>query len=217
MTFLSMRRAYLDVSLMHHSHHFEGRVLDLGGKKKGRRGEFEPPFDRVNDWVYLNSDEASNPDILATVPPIPCDDESFDLVLSTEVMEYLVDPTAFLKEAARVLKPKGKIILSVPFLHLLHKDYEHDYWRFTETSLKALLEKDFDSLFFERQGGLLAVFYDLYRGYHASSASYPPPLRTRVLLKILRGFGPLCFKIDKYMFKNRFFINTGFFFVGLKK
>ncbi len=43
-------------------------------------------------------------------------DESFDLVIWEEMLEHLKEPLLALKEGFRVLRPKGKIILSAPNL-----------------------------------------------------------------------------------------------------
>lgn len=46
---------------------------------------------------------------------MPYEDESFDLVLGMEIFEHLaLDPHFFLCEAARVLRPGGRILLSTP-------------------------------------------------------------------------------------------------------
>ena len=42
-------------------------------------------------------------------------DESFDVVISLEVMEHIPDFRRAFSECARVLKPRGKMLLSVPF------------------------------------------------------------------------------------------------------
>lgn len=48
--------------------------------------------------------------------PIPEEDESFDLVIFTEVLEHIAvtHPKEVLKEIHRVLKPGGRLILSTP-------------------------------------------------------------------------------------------------------
>ncbi|MBI4085301.1 MAG: class I SAM-dependent methyltransferase [Candidatus Liptonbacteria bacterium] len=41
--------------------------------------------------------------------------ESFDVVTFFEVMEHLIDPIGFLKDANSILKPSGAVVFSVPF------------------------------------------------------------------------------------------------------
>ena len=45
---------------------------------------------------------------------IPFEDQFFDVAFSTEVVEHLKDPHAFLKELQRVTKKNGKIVLTIP-------------------------------------------------------------------------------------------------------
>jgi SAM-dependent methyltransferase len=63
---------------------------------------------------------------------------SVDVVLCTETLEHVADPAAFLAEAARCLRPGGRIILTVPFAARWHY-IPHDYWRFTPSGLDRLL------------------------------------------------------------------------------
>ncbi|NWL76803.1 hypothetical protein DM872_08080 [Pseudomonas taiwanensis] len=46
--------------------------------------------------------------------------DSFDLIISNDVLEHVVEPKAALMEAYRVLRPRGELLLTVPF-HLDHK------------------------------------------------------------------------------------------------
>ncbi len=47
-------------------------------------------------------------------PPIPFDDNTFDCVISFQVIEHIKDDGFFIKEVARVLKPGGKFIVTTP-------------------------------------------------------------------------------------------------------
>ena len=69
----------------------------------------------------------------------PIDSSSVDVVLSTETLEHVAEPRAFLLEAWRCLKPGGRIVLTVPFSARWHY-IPHDYWRFTPSGLMKLLE-----------------------------------------------------------------------------
>jgi SAM-dependent methyltransferase len=62
-----------------------------------------------------------------------------DCVLCTETLEHVLDPAAFLTQAMRALKPGGRLLLTVPFAARWHF-VPYDYWRFTPSSLKHLLE-----------------------------------------------------------------------------
>jgi SAM-dependent methyltransferase len=69
----------------------------------------------------------------------PVEDASVDVVLATETLEHVPEPPLFLAEARRVLRPGGRIVLTVPFAARWHY-IPHDYWRFTPSSLRNLLE-----------------------------------------------------------------------------
>jgi SAM-dependent methyltransferase len=70
----------------------------------------------------------------------PVADASVDLVLCTETLEHVLEPAGFLAEAARCLKPGGRLLLTVPFAARWHY-IPHDYWRFTPSGLQRLLSQ----------------------------------------------------------------------------
>lgn len=49
--------------------------------------------------------------------PLPFADASFDTVVCSEILEHVFRPDLVLQEAWRVLKPGGRVILTVPNLH----------------------------------------------------------------------------------------------------
>lgn len=69
----------------------------------------------------------------------PVDSKSVDVILCTETLEHVLDPSELLTEAHRTLRPGGKLLLTVPFAARWHF-VPHDYWRFTPSSLRYLLE-----------------------------------------------------------------------------
>lgn len=79
-------------------------------------------YDGIGDGQALQMDswDTSHIDIVSDIISIPIDNDHFDIVLCSEVLEHLPDPLAALTELTRVLKPTGKLILTAPFCSLTH-------------------------------------------------------------------------------------------------
>ncbi|WP_233501761.1 methyltransferase domain-containing protein [Acaryochloris thomasi] len=92
---------------------------------------------------------------------IPLSDSRFDTVLMTDVLEHISNPQLVMREIARVLKPKGKLILTVPFFYWLHET-PYDYFRYTEFSLRMFCEENnLNILLLDAYGGALEVILDI--------------------------------------------------------
>lgn len=50
----------------------------------------------------------------ATVPPLPFESESFDYVISFQVIEHIKQDIEFVREIHRVLRPGGQVIITTP-------------------------------------------------------------------------------------------------------
>lgn len=59
-------------------------------------------------------------DIVCDIAAIPEPDGAFDAVLCTEVLEHVPDPAAVLRELARLVRPGGRLILTVPATCYVH-------------------------------------------------------------------------------------------------
>lgn len=107
-----------------------GWVLDCGAGSK----QFTHP-----QLIQTEIAAYSNIDILAVNQKLPFADESFDLVISFDVLEHVNDPFLSANELKRVLKPGGILIADIPFLQAEH-GYPHHYFNATRQGFLRLFE-----------------------------------------------------------------------------
>jgi SAM-dependent methyltransferase len=205
MGFITFRRYYLDYYL--NLTNFSGKVLDVGGKKDNKRGEFRPQLDNVESWEYLNIDSDSKPDYLCSAEDIPVEDNTFDYIILTDVLEHLENPIDVLKECKRVLKANGTIVITMPFLNGVHAD-PYDFQRWTDIKHKRELELlKFENIDIKPMGGKVSVIFDIIL-----HSSHKRNIISKVANKVIRITSSLLLKIDK---PSRF-ITTGYFISAVK-
>ncbi len=94
---------------------------------------------------------------------ILAEDNSYDIVLSTQVLEHVEDPAGYLKEAYRVLKVGGKLVLTTHGYWMYHPD-PTDYWRWTSAGLQKIVKKEgFEVLAFKGMLGRMASGLQLFQ------------------------------------------------------
>lgn len=80
------------------------------------------------------------------VPPIGFADESFDYVISFQVIEHIKRDKDFVKEVSRVLRKGGKFIVSTPNAPMSLTRNPWHIREYTEQQLRDLLASDFSSI-----------------------------------------------------------------------
>ncbi len=88
--------------------------------------------------MTFDIDPERNPQILGDIHAMPFPDNSYDVIVCSEVLEHLHSPYKAIAEIERVLRPGGKLILTTRFIFPIH-DAPYDYFRFTQAGLSALL------------------------------------------------------------------------------
>jgi len=142
----------------------KGRLLDLGCGKVPLYEAYKDYIDEniCVDWAgtfhknpYLDLEHDIN-------EKLPFEDEVFDTILLSDVLEHIKSPHLLWNEMNRVLKKEGILIMNVPFFYWLH-EVPYDYYRFTEFALKRYAsENNFEILLLKPIGGIIEVMTDLF-------------------------------------------------------
>jgi SAM-dependent methyltransferase len=142
-----------------------GRLLDFGcggSPYKGLLPQFSP---------YVRADITAGEgidlvlDSRGSLPGEPA--ASYDVVLSTQVLEHVPDPARYLTEAHRLLRPGGALVLTTHGFFQEH-GCPYDYYRWTGYGLERAVE---DAGFVVEESykltvGLRAVIYFLHFSAH---------------------------------------------------
>jgi SAM-dependent methyltransferase len=122
-------------------------------------------------------------DIRSEIYEIPLPDASVDIILCTQVLEHLKYPVRALKEMHRLLKPGGRLCITVPFAadeHLV----PYDYFRYTRYALDFLLqEQGFARPEISPQGGRFIFFGKMLKDLFPLLTSRPWLQKTLWLLQ----------------------------------
>ena len=119
-----------------------GDVLDVGAGDQPYRRVFES-IESTSSYcpLDLHDNKGYSPaEYTWDGVAMPFDDASFDTAVLTEVLEHCPEPEVTLKEVYRVLRPSGRVLVTVPFLWPLH-DCPNDEYRYTPWSLERHLER----------------------------------------------------------------------------
>ena len=128
-----------------------GHVLDFGCGT----GPYRTLLTGATTYIGLEYDSPENraykkANIFYDGQTIPLETASIDGVLSTQTLEHVSNPERIVTEWARVLRPSGLLLLTVPFMWPEH-EMPYDFQRYTTNGLRHLLkEKGFEILTQER-------------------------------------------------------------------
>ena len=105
-----------------------GKILDVGYSVGGIHSKFVEKFGKDNIYgidIETKKDTANYKK--ATAEKIPFSNDYFDSIFAGELIEHIENPENFLKEANRILKNNGIIILTTPNKKSLINRIFHTY------------------------------------------------------------------------------------------
>jgi SAM-dependent methyltransferase len=122
-----------------HAKSLDGELLDIGCGRKPYAPLVLPHVDR---YVGLEHPETLHGrefvDVWGEATNLPFEDASFDSVVAFQVLEHIEEPQVMLREAYRVLRPGGRLLVTTPFMWGIH-EAPRDFYRYTRYGLAHLV------------------------------------------------------------------------------
>jgi SAM-dependent methyltransferase len=130
---LAIRSLYRSVRAFANVQPLRGkRVLDFGCGSSPYRHLFTSA-----GATYVGADIDGTPELrIEAGKPLPIESGSFDCVVSFQVLEHVRDVGLYLREARRVLKPGGRLLLSTHGVWPYHP-HPRDFWRWTREGMRV--------------------------------------------------------------------------------
>lgn len=134
------------------------------------------------DWDYQKLD------VIGDLIFQPFSDNSFDAVLCTQVLEHVKEPKKVIQNIYRILKPGGKLFLSVPQSWHQHQK-PNDFYRYTSFGLDYLMtQAKFGVQSIEPMGGYF--WFLSFQLQNINFWLFPKGMKFRVItlpLRVLNG------------------------------
>lgn len=155
-----------------------GRLLDLGCGKVPLYGSYKQYVTDIicidrkntlhkNEYLDFECDITNG---------LPFQDNEFDTIVLSDVLEHMPQPENLWKEMCRVLSVYGKLIMNVPFYYGIH-ERPYDYYRYTEFALKRFADgAGLTVVKFEIIGGSPEILTDILAKHFNVIPLIGPPL-----------------------------------------
>lgn len=193
----------------------KGKLVDLGCGVKPYENIFKPYIDSYFGIDFPTTAEGNYGSETVADLYIDCTDtkissESFDTLLSTQVIEHIFDTKKYVEECFRLLKKDGIGIFTVPFVWQCHAE-PYDFFRFTKYSLEKLfVEQGFEIIELKELEGAYAT---LIQTKIISIYGFPSQnILIKIIQKIIRIFWvPVlnfcALNFDKLFYNNKLCLN----------
>ena len=180
----------IEASLLQCKGVVRGKLLDVGCGRKPYKDTYFSNAISYTGVDYVTA--TSQPDIVGSALDLPVPAQSFDTVVSTELLEHVPEPLRALREMYRVLKPGGHLILSAPMYWPRH-EIPHDYFRYPYDGLLYLIDESGFELLRIFNRGHAYVFLG-----QVIQHTLPVFIRSRLLSTLLNSFFLWCDRHHPY-------------------
>jgi len=181
---------------------FVGPYLEVGSKDYGATQVLRPIFSDRDKYIGADMQAGSGVDVVLNLTKtieeidVKLKGIRFGTIFCMSVLEHCEQPFKMAENLTALLKPEGKICVSVPFSWKFH-GFPSDYWRFTPEGV----EKLFPKLEFNRENCLAATsrkleFYALDSEIGKIKFSFKTQIKNghfirAISVKILRGLSKI--------------------------
>lgn len=169
-------RKNLYIYIKKYAPRLEGTILDFGCGSKPYKHLFTNCTEYIGVDIYNegHSHDKDEIEFFYDGKKLPFEDNSFDNVFSSEVIEHIDNLDEILDEIYRVLKPGGLFLLTTPFVWN-ENELPHDYARYTSCGLAKLLDRhNFEVIEYTKSCNFIEILYQMKAEYYRHRYSKRP-------------------------------------------
>jgi len=138
---------------------FGSKVLDAGAGPCPYKKFFTHCNYEATDFI----DKHNILDFVCSLDNIPKEDNTYDAILCTDVLEHVEYPQKVINEFYRVLKKGGKLYMTIPHEWKIHQA-PYNFYYFTKYGIKSLVQNArFKEFNITPKGGFFSLLLDTIR------------------------------------------------------
>lgn len=142
---------YIRKFIAQNSKFIQGRVLEIESDTYATK--FSAGLVKVDILDIDRNNSLAN--IIGDLQNLPkISDNTYDCIILTQTLQYIFDLEKAIKECHRILKPNGKLLVTVPAVAGVRSVPYGDLWRFTRDGMARVFTALFDDFEVEGFGNL---------------------------------------------------------------